>query len=160
MASLADLRLSYRLFMKAYPYRTVDWRPGAALKRPLAEARIAVVTTAGFSLPEQPLFDHSIRGGDCSYRVIPQGVPLCSLQISHTSDAFDIAGITRDRNLALPLDRLRSLSEERVIGSLAPRHFSFMGSIAAPGRLVARTAPEVARMLAEDRVDAVLLTPV
>jgi hypothetical protein len=35
-----------------------------------------------------------------------------------------------------------------------------MGSISAPGRLIDRTAPEVARMLVEDAVDAVLLTPV
>jgi hypothetical protein len=35
-----------------------------------------------------------------------------------------------------------------------------MGSIAAPGRLIAQTAPEVARILLEDTVDAVLLTPV
>jgi hypothetical protein len=35
-----------------------------------------------------------------------------------------------------------------------------MGSIAAPGRLIANTAPDVARMLLEDAVDAVLLTPV
>jgi hypothetical protein len=35
-----------------------------------------------------------------------------------------------------------------------------MGSISAPGRLIKSTAPEVARMLVEDAVDAVLLTPV
>jgi len=46
------------------------------------------------------------------------------------------------------------------LGSVAPRHFSFMGSIAALGRLIAQTAPEVAQILLEDKVDAVLLTPV
>ncbi len=146
--------------MKAYPYRRVDWRPGAVLKIPSAQARIAVVTTAGFSLPDQPAFDASIRGGDCSYRVIPAGTDLASLRISHTSDAFDIAGITVDKNLALPLDRLRELVRDGVVGSRSPCHFSFMGSIPAPGRLIAKTAPEVARMLAEDAADAVLLTPV
>lgn len=160
MASLSDLKLAYRLFMKAYPYRRVDWRPGAVLKIPLSQARIAVVTTAGFSLPDQPPFDHSIRGGDCSYRVIPSGAELASLRISHTSDAFDMEGIARDRNLAMPLDRLRELAAAGAIGSLSRRHFSFMGSIPAPGRLIANSAPEVARMLAEDAVDAVLLTPV
>lgn len=160
MAKISDLKLSYQLFMKAYPYRRVDWRPGTALRKPLAQARVAVVTTAAFYAQDQPPFDTSIRGGDCSFRSIRLGTDLSSLRIAHRSDAFDIAGITSDKNLALPLDRLRSLAEIGVIGSVAPRHFSFMGSIAAPGRLIAETAPEAARLIVEDAVDAVLLTPV
>lgn len=160
MASLSDLKPVYRLFMKAYPYRQVDWRPGAKLRRPLNEARIAAVTTAGFFPADAAPFDLSRRGGDCSWRMIPRDTELNTLRIAHSSDAFDARGIQADRNLALPLDRLKELAAERVIGSLAPRHFSFMGSIPAPGRLIRETAPEVARMLAEDAVDAVLLTPV
>jgi D-proline reductase (dithiol) PrdB len=87
-------------------------------------------------------------------------VDLSTLRIAHRSDAFDVRGIETDKNLAIPLDRLKSLAREGVIGEVAPRHFSFMGSIAAPGRLIARTAPEVARALLDDAVDAVLLTPV
>jgi D-proline reductase (dithiol) PrdB len=160
MAKLSDLNLAYQIFMRAYPYRRIDWSPGARLIKPLAEARVAVVTTAGFFLPTQSPFDLSIRGGDSSYRAIPVETNLNSLRIAHRSDAFDTQGIHSDKNLALPLDRLRALGDDRVIGSIAPRHFSFMGSIAAPGRLMKHTAPEVARALAEDGVDAVLLTPV
>jgi D-proline reductase (dithiol) PrdB len=69
-------------------------------------------------------------------------------------------GIENHKNLALPLDRLRELKQEGLIGGLAKRHYSFMGSITAPGRLVQITAPEIGRCLAEERVDAVLLTPV
>jgi D-proline reductase (dithiol) PrdB len=154
------LNLAYQIFMRAYPYRRIDWSPGARLMKPLCEARVAVATTAGFFLPTQSPFDLSIRGGDCSYRVIPAETELNSLGIAHRSDAFDVQGIASDKNLALPLDRLRALVDNRVIGSIAPRHFSFMGLIAAPGRLIRHTAPEVARALAEDSVDAVLLTPV
>jgi len=160
MAKISDLKLAYQVFMKAYPYRRVDWRPGARLTKSLHEARIAVVTTAAYFRPDQPPFDTSIRGGDYSYRVIPFDADLSALRVAHRSDAFDIRGITSDKNLALPLDRLNSLAKDGVIGSVAPRHFSFMGSITAPGRLIANTAPEVARMLLEDAVDAVLLTPV
>jgi D-proline reductase (dithiol) PrdB len=90
----------------------------------------------------------------------PADTDLSTLEIAHRSDAFDIRGITSDKNLALPLDRLMSLAEQGVIGSVAPRHFSFMGSIPAPRRLIAQTAPEVAQILLEDKVDAALLTPV
>jgi D-proline reductase (dithiol) PrdB len=160
MAKITDLKFAYQVFMKAYPYRKVDWHPGARLQKPLAEARIAAVTTAAFFIPDQPPFDTTIRGGDYSYRVIPADTDLSTLEIAHRSDAFDIQGITSDKNLALPLDRLKALAEQGIIGSVAPRHFSFMGSIAAPGRLIAQTAPEAAQILLEDKVDAVLLTPV
>ncbi len=160
MAKLSDLKLSYRLYMKGYFYRSFDWRPGAVLTKPLEEATIACVTTASFYLPHQPPFDEKLRGGDYTYREIPSGADLKTLGISHRSDAFDPDGIQADYNLALPVDRLREMAANGEIGGVAGRHFSFQGSIPAPGRLVKQTAPEVADKLRQDGVDAVLLTPV
>jgi D-proline reductase (dithiol) PrdB len=160
MARLSDLKLKYRIYMQAYPYRHVDWRPGAQLLKPLAESKIAVVTSAAFYTADQKPFDPGVRGGDYSYREIPENVELDTLRIGHKSDAFDHSGIDQDKNLALPLDRLRGLNRENLIGQMATRHFSLMGSITAPSRLVNITAPELARKLREDGVDAVLLTPV
>jgi D-proline reductase (dithiol) PrdB len=160
MAKLSDLKLKYRLYMQAYPYRHIDWRPGAQLRKPLSEARIAVVTTAAFSGPGQKPFDAAVRGGDYSYRAIAEDVALDILRTSHRSEAFDHSGIEKDKNLALPLDRLHELKQEGVIGEVVKRHYSLMGSVTAPGRLMSMTAPEIARCIAEDQVDAVLLTPV
>ena len=160
MARLADLKLAYRIFMEAYPYRRIDWRPGWHLSKPLGTARIALITSAGFFTPEQAPFDSSIRGGDWSVREIPSSTSVQDLRIGQKSDAFDHSGIEMDRNLALPIDRLRELVETGIVGEAAPRHFSIMGSISAPGRLVSVSAPEIARKLHEDAVDGVLLTPV
>jgi len=160
VAKLADLKLTYRLFMQAYPYRHLDWRPGARLAKPLSEARLAVVTTAAFYRPDQNPFDQTLRGGDWSYREIPLDTDLTILKIAHKSDSFDHAGIERDKNLALPLDRLRELASDGAVGEASHRHFSFMGSITAPARLIESSAPEVAAKLRADAVDAVLLTPV
>jgi D-proline reductase (dithiol) PrdB len=160
MAKLSDLKLKYRLYMHAYPYRHIDWRPGGQLRKPLSESKIVVVTSAGFYGPDQKSFDPAIRGGDCSYREIADDTSLETLCVGHKSDAFDHTGIEKDRNLALPLDRLHELKQDGLIGEVAKRHYSLMGSITAPGRLVSITAPEILRSLAEDRVDAVLLTPV
>lgn len=79
---------------------------------------------------------------------------------THRSESFDHEGMHRDPNLAFPLDRLRELAEHGRIGSVNRRHLSFMGSITAPGRLVRDTAPEAARRLVADGVDAALLVPV
>ena len=160
MAKLSDLKLRYRIFMQTYRYRQFDWRPGAVLQKPLAQSRIAAVTTAAFFRPDQPPFDHTIRGGDYSFRKVALETDLDTLRIGHKSDAFDHSGIESDKNLALPLDRLRELKAQGRIGDVAPRHFSLMGSISAPARLVSVTAPEIARKLSEDQVDGVLLTPV
>ena len=136
MAKITDLKFAYQAFMRAYPYRKVDWHPGARLEKPLSEARVAVVTTAAFFRRDQPPFDTTIRGGDHSYRVIPADTDLRTLQIAHRSDAFDIRGITSDKNLALPLDRLKSLAEEGVIGSVAPRHYQRCFGQVLPTRLL------------------------
>jgi D-proline reductase (dithiol) PrdB len=160
MARLSDLKLKYRLYMQAYPYRHIDWRPGTELRKPLATSKIAVVTSAAFYGPDQKPFDPKARGGDYSYREIPEYLALDTLRIGHKSDAFDHSGIEGDKNLALPLDRLRELKRDGLIGEPAKRHYSFMGSITAPGRLMQVTAPEIAEKLAADRVDAVVLTPV
>jgi D-proline reductase (dithiol) PrdB len=160
MAKLSDLKLAQRIFMVAYPYRRLDWRPGSVLRKPLPKSQIAVITSAAFFRPDQPPFDRSIRGGDYSFREIPADTDLATLRIAHKSDAFDHSGIERDKNLALPIDRLRELKAEGRIGAVAPRHFSFMGSISAPGRFLRMTAPEIADKLKEDQTDAVLLTPV
>ncbi|MFQ5669318.1 MAG: hypothetical protein ACE5HD_02220 [Acidobacteriota bacterium] len=42
---------------------------------------------------------------------------------------------------------------------MAPRHVSFMGYIPRPENLIRRTAPQVGRMLMEDKVDLVILVP-
>jgi D-proline reductase (dithiol) PrdB len=160
VATLADLSFKHRAFMRLYRYRHIDWRPGAVLTKPLAESAVAAITSAGCYLPSQAPFDESEKGGDCSYRIIDSQSNIATLQVGNRSDAFDSSGVERDKNLALPLDRLHELARERAIGGVARRHFSIQGSITAPGRLVSRTAPEIAAMLREDAVDAVLLVPV
>ena len=160
MARLKDLPLAHRLFMQAYRYRTVDWSPGAQLARPISASKLALITSAGLHLPTQPPFDKSIRGGDFSCRELPSDIDIQSLLIAHRSSAFERAGALEDRNLVFPLERLRELVDRGEVGSLNHRHFSFMGSISAPSRLIAEKAPAVAADLRLDNVEAVLLVPV
>jgi D-proline reductase (dithiol) PrdB len=160
MARLEDLKLSHRLFMETYRYRSVDWSPGARLVRPLSEARLALISTAGLHLGDQPAFDPAIKGGDASFRELADNVEVQELRIAHRSSAFDQTGALKDRNLVFPLNRFRELVARREVGSLNHRHFTFMGSITAPGRLISESAPQVAAKLQEDQVDAVFLVPV
>lgn len=159
MASLAELSLKNRLFMTTYRYRTLDPVPFAAPRKPLPAARVALVTTGGLYAPGQPPFDESMKGGDFSFREIRSGIDVSTLGIAHKSDAFDQTGLEKDRNLGFPLDRLREMTVRGEIGELNGRHLSYMGSITAPGRLIAETAPRGAEILAADGVDIALLVP-
>ncbi len=98
-----------RAVLAAYPWRRLNPVPFAALRKPLPECRVALVTKAGLVPPGQPAFDAGTRGGDVSYRVISAGADLSRLEEHHRSSTFDHAGIAKDRNLALPLDRLHEL---------------------------------------------------
>lgn len=160
MGDLSEFSLPVRLFLKAYPWRRIDPVPWTPLTKLLSDCRLALVSSAGFVLPNQSPFDDSIKGGDSSFREIPSDVDLGSLIESHRSESFDHTGIAQDPNLALPIDRIRELVMSGRIGSMNPRHISFMGSITAPGRFIRDTIPAIARLLKEDAVDVALLVPV
>ena len=123
-------------------------------EKPLEECRVALVTTGGVHLPEQPRFDIDDPFGDCSYREIPAD----AAQLTWTH-AYYRPGESTDLDAVFPLWTMRELALEGVVGRLNHRHFSFMGAIHDPGPLVEQTAPEVAAKLAGDGVDAALLTP-
>lgn len=159
MASLSDLSLRDRIWYHAYSFRRAQTGPLAVLAPQPGEARIALVTSAGLHERNQPPFVHE-KGGDWSYRVIRAEVSPALLVCTHPSRSWDRSGVEHDANVAFPLDRLREMAEDGTIGEVAPRHISFQGSITAPGRLVSRTAPEIADILEHDRVDGVILTPV
>ena len=160
MAELSELGLTLRAFLAAYRWRVIDPVPWSPLRRPLREAKVALVSTAGLVLPDQEPFDTDRRGGDVTFREIPSSTNPSTLIDTHRSRSFDHSGIRADPNLGFPIEPLRELAEEGTIGSVNHRHLSFMGSITAPGRLVRDTAPVAARQLVDDGVDVALLVPV
>lgn len=139
--------------------RQDDGIPWVAVKRPLAAATIALVTTAGVHHRDQPPYDMHDRDGDPSFRELDFGLPLDSLMITH--DYYDHTDADRDLNVVLPVERLRELAASGEIGAVARLGYGFMGHIT--GRhletLKRRTAPEVAALLKKAGVDAVLLAP-
>jgi len=133
--------------------------PFATVRKPLARSRVALITTAGVHLRQQPPFDMQNPDGDATYREIPAAVDLAQLTITHKY--YDHTDADADLNVVFPLAHFRDLVQQGVIGSLAPRHFGFMGHIdqAQIPLLNERTAPEVAAKLRADKVDFVFLTP-
>jgi D-proline reductase (dithiol) PrdB len=131
-------------------FETTPWVEGP----PLAQRRVAIVASAGLVLRGQKPF----RGGDGDFRVIPSTTRADDLLFSHISINLDRTGFQEDWNVVFPLDRLNALAAAGTIGSVADSHYSFMG--ATDPKLMADHARTVAGRLKQDRVDAVLLSPV
>lgn len=121
---------------------------------PLRKRRVAIVTTSGLHAYR----DRPFEMGSADYRIIPADTRPGDLRMSHISVNFDRSGFQEDVNVVFPLERLRELETDGVIGSISDFHYSFMG--AAPIRTLEPKARELAVLLKKDRVDAALLTPV
>jgi D-proline reductase (dithiol) PrdB len=122
---------------------------------PLAEARVAIVTSAGIHLRDDVPF---VRY-DSTFRTISGDVRAADLVQTHTSIGFDRTAIIEDVNVSFPIDRLREMQAAGTIGSFGRRFFSFMGAQKDLVTIAATSAPEVAGLLRDDGVDVVLLTP-
>jgi len=147
-------------FITAYePWESGEPTPWAPVSKPLSECRVALVTTSGVHHRDQQPFDMQDTDGDPSFREIDGATISKGYLITH--DYYDHSDAEKDLNIIFPLDRLRELREEGLIGELAPRHYSFMGHI--DGRhiatLIGKSARQVVEKLRRDDVDVVLLTP-
>ena len=154
MVRLADMpteEAAHVLSKVCDPFDTKPWVAGP----PLSKRRVAILTSAGLHRVGDPAF----ATVDLSYRVIP-GTPLAStLTMTHSSIHFDRTGFREDVNVVFPIDRLRELASEGVIGSVADYHYSLMGA-GWPPSAIEPTMRELAARLRDDEVDAVCLAPV
>ena len=133
--------------------------PFVPLTKPISRCRVALVTTGGVHRKDQMPFNMDDSDGDPGFREIPADVSLRDLIITH--NYYDHHDAGKDINIVLPVERIRDLVAAGDIQSAGPRHFSFMGHIAGPHIpvLIHDTAPHVASLLKQDRVDLVILTP-
>lgn len=142
------------------PRDPVPWTP---LPRPLGEATVALVSTAGLSMLADPPFD--IEGerenpwwGDPSYRVIPRTATEADIVASHLH--IETSYIQQDLGVALPLRHLAEAEAEGRIGQVAPRHYSFMGYLLDPTEFLERAVPAMIDRMSADAVDVALFVPV
>ena len=153
MARLEDIPQPTRDAVANLPCPSFDSHPFVA-GPPLARRRVAIVTSAALIRRGDQPFAY----GSGEARPVPSSVPAGDRLISHVSINFDRSGFQRDRNVVFPLDRLRELAAEGAIAGVADTHYTVMGST-DPAAMV-DAADQIAGQLQQDRVDAVLLTPV
>ena len=124
--------------------------------KPLAEARVAIVTSAALHEPGGAGF---VPDSDAHFEVHESHER--NLVLGHFSPNFDRGAFASDLNVVYPIDRLQEMAERGEIGSVASRHYSFAGNQdETVSKIRLDTGPQCARLLREDGVDIVLLTPV
>lgn len=149
--------VSQRLF-PGFSWQSFDeFSPLNPLAVPLTEARIALVTTSGVHLKSDKPFDKKAKGGDASFRAFGSESAFNELALTHVG--YDTKRALADINVVLPLDHLRHAAAQGTIGELTPTIYSFMGYIPDTTDFIGTTAPEVARLLAAEQPDLVLLVP-
>ncbi len=127
--------------------------PYTPRSRELQESRFALVSTAGVHLRDQEPFNVE---GDNTWRLIPGDVQSSQLMVTHGH--YDHHDADQDINCVFPIDRLRELAEEGVIGGVSDKHLGFMGYTQQLRDLYERAAPEMAKVILRSKADAVLLT--
>jgi D-proline reductase (dithiol) PrdB len=147
-------------FITAYvPWESGETVPWSPPKKPLSECKLALVTTSGIHHRAQEPFDMQDSDGDPTFRIIDGATITDDYKITH--DYYDHSDAEKDLNIIFPIDRLRELQQEEVIGQLADTHYSFMGHI--DGRhiatLIGKAAKQVVEKLKKDQIEVVLLTP-
>ena len=160
MARLEQMHSAMRASLLAMECPVFDshaWVTGP----PLHQRRVALVSTAGLHRRDDrpfPVTCGNLRAIAADYRVIPGDIVANNLVMSHVSTNFDRTGFQQDWNVVFPLDRLHELAAQGAIGSAAAFHYSFMG--ATDPKHLEPAAHDLARLLAQDQVNAVCLVPV
>lgn len=152
-------RHEYVAAFRTYPWPTFRETPWTPVGKPLAQSRVAVVTTGGLYRPAvDPPFDGDAPEGDWGFRALPREVDLRGLGIAHPHFLHEVAHA--DMNTIFPLERLAELEAAGVVGGLAPTHFSTMGYAPRAADLAAETAPAIASRMKAEGADLALVVPV
>ncbi len=128
------------------------WQP---ITKPLSESKVMLIGSGGIYRTGQIAFHTK---DDTSVRVIDANTESSELRTAHF--AYDQTDAREDPNCVFPLERLRELAAEGVIGSLNGNAYGFMGGIYSTRRTLAGTAEILLGQCRAEEPDLVLLVPV
>ncbi len=134
-----------------------DFIPLAELKKPLTDARLTFVSTAGVQPKNTLPFDTAHPVGDYTFRRVPSRSKPEELEIHQLK--YPTVGAERDLNVIFPIERLQELAADKIIGGLTTDFFSFIGYNMDAERLEKTLAEDIADAVEAEKPDVVLLAP-
>ncbi len=153
-------------------YASYDEGAFTPLTKPVSEMRIGLLTSTGHFVEgddPEPFGVKDMTQTEATARImdflkhtpevseVPLETPNEKLQVRH--GGYDIRGVQADRNVALPLDRLREFEAEGVIGTAVSPAYSFVGA-AAQRRLQSQSLPGWIDTFKAQKIEGAILVPV
>ena len=124
------------------------------LRKPLREARVMILTSAGVHLDTDPPFRHP---NDMTFRRIPHATSRDRLRPSHPTPMRRPG--ESDINVVFPYERLDELVADGEIGGVTRHHLAMLGTIKLLRQLVTEMAPRMAADAKAAGADVVLHIP-
>jgi D-proline reductase (dithiol) PrdB len=138
--------------------RKDSYVPLAQLGKPLAEARLTLISSCGVHARNDRPLDVCHPFGDFRFRRVPSQLRHEDLIIHQLKYPHDDADV--DINVIFPIERLQELAAEGVLGGLTDNFFSFIGYSMDPGKFEQTVARDIAKaVVSEERADVALLAP-
>lgn len=160
---------SYSQAKKSFTYKEGSF---ATLPKPVSQSRLALITSSGhFVAGDDPepfgvtdmtqqeaieRIEEFVKAAP-SLSTIPMNTRRDQLCVRH--GGYDIRAAQADPNVTLPLEILRELHRDGIIGELSQQAYSFVGACAQK-RLLKINGPQWVDMFKEEQIDAALLVPV
>jgi D-proline reductase (dithiol) PrdB len=139
----------YRWYRREAP---PEWTP---LRKPVAQSRLGVLSTAGGYVRGQVAYHYK---DDTSVRAIPKSTPRAEMRFAHLTENY-LPGPRRDPNCMVPLEPLQRLEADGVIGEVADPLLTCMGGIYSQRRVREELIPTVAKHFAAAKIDLAFLIP-
>ena len=149
-----------------------DDKPFTKSAKPVSELNVGLLTTTGHFTEGDDPEPFGMKGltqddvvkmtsefgkADPILSRIPIDTPAEKTLVRH--GGYDIRAVERDRNVGLPIDRMRELEADGVIGKFADPAFSFVG-LASQLKLRSRLCFEWAQRLKQSGAEAIVLVPI
>ena len=140
-----------------------DEIPWAPVRKPLAESRISVVSTAGLNMKGDTPFDMETERkrpswGDPTWRRLTRDVGVETIEANHLH--IETRHLLADLDVCFPVPLLRELEAEGVVGEVAPSHYSIMGFQGPDLRRLEPSCVAIADAMVAEEVDIALFVPV
>ncbi|AQQ53134.1 glycine/sarcosine/betaine reductase selenoprotein B family protein [Planococcus lenghuensis] len=134
-----------------------DLVPLASLDKPLSEAKLTFISSAGVQPVGTMPFDTVHPVGDYTFRKVPSDSKPEDLEIHQLK--YPTVGAIQDLNVIFPIERLQELAADGVIGGLTDNFFSFIGYNMDPEQMELKLAEDIADAVVKDHADIALLCP-
>lgn len=145
-----------KLGFEPYQWFHADTDPAfAALKKPLSESKLGMISTAGTYVHGQVAYYYK---DDTSIRSIARNTPVSDLRFSHIMENYLIEA-RQDPCTVFPIEALAQLQSEGVIGELADNYLSCMGGIYSKQRVRNELIPNLEAAVEDEQLDLLLLVP-